>query len=68
MERVRSSQSRHVHVDLRDAQVDGGRFSLNRPGPQMARDDLLEVRPALGHVWLDRNDKRRQADTLLTRR
>ena len=58
---------RYADVDLRDGQVDGGRFRRTDLGLNWWATHRWKLGFAWGHVWLDRFDSRGETDTILTR-
>ncbi len=58
---------RYADVDLRDKQVDGGRFQRTDLGLNWWATTRWKFAVHWGHVWLDKDGLRGQTDTLLTR-
>ncbi len=58
---------RYADVDLRDEQVDGGRFRRIDVGANWWATTRWKFGIAYGHVLLDKDDTRGRTDTLLTR-
>ncbi|WP_199554822.1 OprO/OprP family phosphate-selective porin [Sandaracinobacteroides hominis] len=59
--------ARWSDVDLRDSQVDGGRFRRIDAGYNWWATQRWKFGLHYGHVWLDRFGERGQTDTLMTR-